>query len=149
MNKKINDAGLSIIKSFESCELKSYQDTGGVWTIGYGHTKNVGPGMRISQSEADQFLKEDVSEAERIVDKHIKAALTDNEFSALVSFAFNLGPAGFRKKDGSGTKIATYLNSFNKAAAAKSFLSWIYDNGKPLKGLMRRRQAEMELFLKE
>ena len=89
---KISDKGLALIKSFEGCHLKAYKCPAGVWTIGYGHTKGVYQGMKISQSQAESFLREDCNKFENNVMKFSsKYNWTQNEFDALVSFAFNIG----------------------------------------------------------
>lgn len=135
---KINDEGLQIIKEFEGCKLKAYYDAVGVLTIGYGHTGNVTEGQTITKDEAVELLKIDIEKFERHVMQfnHIYN-FNENEFSALVSFAYNIGSIGELTKWGSRTKkeISEKILAYNKAG------------GKVLKGLTRRRKAEQELFL--
>src|SRR6185312_14346538 len=91
MARMINAAGLALVRAHEGLRLESYQDSVGVWTIGYGHTKGVQPGQTCSQHQADEWLEQDLIEAENAVSKLVKVPLTDNQFAALVSFTFNLG----------------------------------------------------------
>lgn len=134
---KINEAGLSLIKSFEGCRLEAYKCPAGVWTIGYGHTAGVKQGMKITIEEADKLLREDVEKFEKKVDKYnSKYNFNENQFSALVSFAFNVG--NIDQLTANGTRSLPVIREkmllYNKA------------NGKTLTGLVRRRKAEYDLF---
>lgn len=142
--RKINEAGLDIIKYFEGLRLDAYQDIGGIWTIGYGHTgPDVVPGQTITSVQADLLLRHDVEVAERI-EKYIKPIITDNQFSACVSLAYNIGVANFE----SSTLLKEMnLNHINNAA--NEFLRWDKVKGKPVRGLLVRRKAERDLFLKD
>lgn len=134
---KISDKGLELIKSFEGCHLTAYKCPAGVWTIGYGHTKGVYQGMKITQSQANSFLREDCNKFEKNVNSFAsKYNWTQNEFDALVSFAFNIGSINQLTANGTRTKeqVANSMLLYNKAG------------GKVLAGLVRRRQAEYELF---
>ena len=139
-NRKISQAGLALIKQFEGCRLTAYQCSAGVWTIGYGHTAGVRKGMKITQAQADAFFKQDVAKFEKYVNNPAYVPLADklnqNQFDALVSFAFNLGAGNLRKLCNGRTaaQIALAMPSYNKAA------------GKVLAGLTRRRKAEQALF---
>jgi len=131
-----------LIKHFEGCRLKSYQDYTGVWTIGYGSTHNVTSGMEITQDEADIKLRFDIKQASQGVDRFVKVQLNQNQFDALTSFTFNLGSGNLR--------ISTLLKKVNAMDfddAGYEFLKWIYAGGKPLEGLIRRRRAERLLFV--
>ncbi len=139
---KINNAGLELVKSFEGCVLHSYQDSVGIWTSGYGHTSGVRPGQTISQAEADQNLHEDLSSSEEAVQRLVKVVLTSNQFSALVSFVFNLGEGSL-----ASSTLLRLFNSGETVLAAKEFLKWDRAGGVELPGLTRRRTAEMHLFL--
>lgn len=132
---KINEAGLKLIKSFEGCKLKAYQDSVGVWTIGWGHTGNVKAGQTITQEQADDFLLKDLAKFEKAVN-NLKRDFNENQFSALVSFAYNCGPENLKKLcDGrSDAEIASKMLLYNKAG------------GKVLAGLTRRRKAENALY---
>lgn len=139
---KINDAGLDLIKKYEGLRLSAYRDPGGVPTIGYGHTKGVVMGTTITQAQAEDFLRADVTLAESNVDRTVKIAMNSNEFSALVSLAYNIGGTAF-----ANSTLVTRLNAGDKAAAAEQFSVWRMDNGKVLPGLVTRRAAERALFL--
>ena len=88
----ISSEGISLIKKFEGCELESYQDAVGVWTIGYGHTKDVKEGMTISKEQADNMLLNELDEYCENVEKAVKVKLEQCQFDALVSWTYNLGP---------------------------------------------------------
>lgn len=83
--------GMELIKSFEGCRLKAYQDVAGIWTIGYGHTGNVRPGMSITQEQAETFLRADLKKFEQCINRCVAVPLTQNMFDALVSFTYNVG----------------------------------------------------------
>jgi len=130
--------GINLIKQFEGCRLTAYKCPAGVWTIGYGHTAGIKQGQVITQEQADRILVEDLKKYEKKVNKYYdKYQWKQNEFDALVSFAFNVGSIdqlsanGTRSKEVIGNKILSY----NKAG------------GKELAGLTRRRKAEQKLFL--
>lgn len=135
MSQTINDVGLKLIESFEGLRLTSYQDSVGVWTIGYGHTKGVTQGQTITQQQAEAFLQQDLAVAEAAVNGH-GLALTDNQFAALVSFTFNLGGGNLNK-----------LLKNGLAAVADRILLFDHAGGKALAGLTRRRAAERALYL--
>jgi len=138
----ISKQGLELIKQFEGLRLKAYKCPAGIWTIGYGHTKGVYPGMTITEELADKFLVDDIWYFERGVESLVAVPLTQGQFDALVSFAFNVGADGL----GDSTLLKK-LNSGDYAGAADEFPKWVYSRGKKLKGLVRRRAAERELFL--
>ena len=137
---QISESGLNLIKTFEGCRLQSYQDSGGVWTIGYGHTNGVGPGQVITQQQADEFLKQDLHNAEKYVMAydHIYH-FNQNQFDALVSFTYNAGAGNLKKLLSSGTKPIEIVHKdlLNCCVRAK---------GKLLKGLVRRRNAEFNMM---
>ena len=134
---KISDEGLNIIKQFEGCRLTAYKDPVGILTIGYGHTKGVYSGQKITQAQADAYLRQDVAAAEKAVSSY-KYNYNINQFSALVSFTYNCGAANLKKITNNGTRtldqISARLPNYNKA------------DGKVLNGLVRRRAAEKALF---
>ena len=142
---KINQAGLDLIKSFEQCRLTAYPDpgTGGdPWTIGWGTTgPNVYPGLQISQEQADLWLAADVAKFEECVDQVIMTPVTDNQFSALCSLAYNIGCGAFQK-----STLVKDINAGDVAKAATEFERWNRAGGKELAGLTRRRRAERALF---
>ncbi len=135
MSQTTNDAGLKLIESFEGLRLTAYQDSVKVWTIGYGHTKNVKKGQTITQQQAEAFLQQDLAVAEAAVNR-LRLTLTDNQFAALVSFTFNLGAGNLKK-----------LLKNGLAAAPDRLLLFDHAGGRVLAGLTRRRQAERALFL--
>jgi lysozyme len=141
-NFRYSSNGLELTKEFEGLELKAYQDSVGVWTIGYGHTgTDVVPGLRISEDQASILLAADVAWAVTCVNKSVKSAINQNQFDALVDFTFNLGCANL----GSST-LLRLLNAGDFAGAAAQFIRWNKAGGKVLTGLTRRRQAEAMLF---
>ena len=138
---KIGAAGIALIKQFEGCRLQAYQDSVGVWTIGYGSTTDVAPGQIITQAQAEQRLLEDVKHAEACVNGAVTVPLTQNEFDACVSFVFNLGCGNFRKS----TLLRKLLDS-DYDGASLEFRRWDKAGGQVLAGLTRRRAAEERLF---
>lgn len=129
--------GINLIKQFEGCRLDAYKCPAGVWTIGYGHTAGVKQGDKISAAQAEAYLRADLEKYEKKVDKYSKYNWNQNEFDAMVSFAYNLGSIDKLTADGTRTKavIAEKILLYNKAG------------GKVLEGLNKRRKAERELFL--
>lgn len=137
---KTSTTGLNLIKAFEGCRLTAYLCPAGVWTIGYGHTGNVKSGQKITQKQADNYLKSDLTRFEKHVMSFNKIyKWTQNEFDAMVSFAYNLGSITQLTANGTRTKkqISERITSYNKA------------NGKELAGLTRRRSMEKALFDKD
>ena len=137
----ISDDGIALVKEFEGCRLRAYQDSVFIWTIGYGHTRGVKDGDTCTQDEADAWLREDLRDAEKCVERCVTAALTQHEFDALVSFAFNLG---CRRLEGS--TLLRKLNGGDYDGASKEFLRWSRAGGQVVAGLVRRREAEARLF---
>lgn len=142
-----SDKGISLIKQFEGCKLTAYQDSVGVWTIGYGWTKPVDgkpirAGMTIKQETAERLLKTGLVSYESDVSRLVKVGLTQGQFDALVSFTYNLGARSL-----STSTLLRKLNAEDYAGAADEFLRWNKAGGKVLNGLTRRREAERALFL--
>lgn len=137
----INAAGLALVKDYEGLRLEAYQDSSGVWTIGYGHTASVRPGDSISAERAELLLEADLMEAERAVASLVKVPLTDNQFSALVSFVFNEGEGAFAK-----STLLKKLNEGGYALVPACLKSWICDNGRVQPGLVKRRATEAALW---
>lgn len=145
----INSAGLTVIKHFEGLELRAYQDSVGVWTIGYGHTAAAGPptvyaGQTITEAEAEAILKRDLELFERGVRDLVTVPLNSNQFSALVSFAFNVGLGALRD-----STLLRLLNAGDYQGAADQLPRWVKAGGQTLPGLVRRRDAERALFLSQ
>lgn len=140
----INQPGLDLVKGFEGFRSKAYQDTGGKWAIGYGHAAGVDPGETISKAQGEAFLKQDIGWAENAVRQAIHVPLNSNQFAALTSLAHNVGSTGLKKSE-----VAKQVNAGNYQKAADSFGEIVHDSkGHRLEGLVRRRSAERELFLK-
>lgn len=142
---QISNKGVSLIKGFEKLELRAYPDpgTGGKpWTVGWGHTKGVKPGDQITQAQAEAFLAEDLAVFELTVNSAVKVPVTQNQFDAMVSLAFNIGGGNF-----AGSTLVKRFNAGDVQGAADQFPRWKNANGKEMKGLVRRRAAERELFL--
>jgi lysozyme len=142
----INQDGLNLIKSFEGLYLDAYLDPIGIPTIGYGHTQGVEEGMTITEAQAEEFLRKDLADAEAAVSSDlVQVSLNENQFSALVSFTFNVGSVNF-----SDSTLLQLLNAGDFQGAADQFPVWNKgDGGQELAGLTRRRKAERALFLGE
>ncbi len=139
---KTSAEGLSLIKKFEGCELYAYQCSAGVWTIGYGHTKDVEPGMQITKEDAEEMLVEELHEYESYINDFVTAPLSQNQFDALVSWVYNLGPANLKS-----STMLKVLNAGNYDEVPAQMKRWNKAGGKRLEGLIRRREAESLLFL--
>lgn len=139
--RSTSEKGLSLIKRFEGLRLAAYLDSVGVPTIGYGHTKGVKMGDRITADHADAFLREDVRDAERAVNRLVSVPLSQGQFDALVSFTFNLGAGNL----GSSTLLRK-LNAHDYKGTESEFGRWIHAGGKRLDGLALRREAERRMF---
>lgn len=137
----LSQNGLDLIKGFEGLRLSAYQDSAGVWTIGYGHTGNVKPGDRITQAEAERLLQQDTAWAQQAVRDQVKVPLTQGQFDALTSFTFNLGAGALEK-----STLLKKLNAGDYAGAQAEFGKWVHAGGEVLQGLVRRRAAEADLF---
>ena len=133
--------GIALIKEFEGLRLKAYQCPGGVWTIGYGHTAGVKPGMLISKAQAEEYLKADLIAFERYLNG-LGLALNQNQFDALVSFIYNVGTGNFS----SSTLLRNVRANPQDNSIMDEFLRWVYSKGRVLPGLQRRRLAEMKLY---
>lgn len=143
----ISKNGIELIKRFEGLELEAYPDSVGVWTIGYGWTqavdgKKIALGMRIDQATADRLLKCGVVQYEQGVNQLVKVRITQGQFDALVSFAYNLGLRSL-----STSTLLRKLNDGDKQGAADEFGRWVNAGGKRLDGLVTRRAAERRMFL--
>lgn len=147
MTRKTATKGVELIKEFEGCRLTAYKCPAGVWTIGYGHTgtvdgKAVASGMTITAAKATELLKADLSKFEAAVNSYVTAPITQNMFDALVSFSFNVGAGALRR-----STLLKKLNTKDYNGAANEFPLWNKAGGKVLKGLVRRREREKQLFL--
>lgn len=154
--RQVNDEALALLKQWEGLVLYAYDDqdtsrpprpiregdhVAGQLTIGYGHTRTTKPGMKITAAQAERLLRADLAEFERAVSNGVTVDLTDNQFSALVSFAFNVGADAFRK-----STLLRRLNAGDYAAVPAQLARWNKDNGRVVKGLVNRRAAEAGLW---
>ena len=138
---KISQEGLALIKKFEGLELHAYKCAAGVWTIGYGHTKDVSEGMQITHTEAEKMLVEELAEYEKAVLDAVTISLDQCMFDALVSWTYNLGPTNLNS-----STLLKVLNSGEYADVPAQLKRWNKAGGKVLDGLIRRREAEALLF---
>ncbi len=141
MQRKTNEAGLAIIKKYEGLRLQAYLCEAGKPTIGWGHTQGVRLGDRITREQAEEFLRQDVQDAEAAVSRLVKAAINDNQFSALVSFVFNLGAGTLQK-----STLLKLLNFGLPWLVPFQIKRFVYQGKRKLPGLVARRAAEAELF---
>jgi lysozyme len=146
---KMTVEGLRLIREFEGFRSKAYRDAVGVWTIGYGHTSMAGApqvsaGMTITREEAEKILERDVEQFSKGVSQLLTVAISDQQFSALVSFAYNVGLGNFKK---SSVLLAVNGRDFQRVPQRLNL--WVKAGGRVLPGLIRRRAAEGALFLTE
>lgn len=139
---KASEILIEKIKEFEGLRLNAYRDSAGVWTIGYGHTRGVKKGQKITEAEADSLLRGDLVTAEKYVND-LKLNLTQGQFDALVDFVFNLG-AGNLADSTLLTKIKVKAPTEDIQA---QFRRWVYANGKKLAGLVKRREWEAQRWV--
>ena len=144
---KLNKEGADLIKSFEGCKLKAYQCSAKKWTIGYGNTffedgTPVVAGNAISQQKAEDMFELIASEFAAKVAKLVTSNVTDNQFGALVSFAYNCGVVNLQKS----TLLKKVNANHNDPTIKSEFLKWNKAGGKVLAGLTRRREAESNLY---
>lgn len=144
---KVNQAGIDLIKRWEGCKLKAYKDVAGVWTVGYGLTSRagfiqVGPDTVLTQEEADYFLEKVVADFADKIRPMIDAKLSDNQFSALVSLAYNIGTGAFAK-----SSVLRRINAGEMHIVPDAMRMWRKAGGKVVQGLINRREAEIQLFL--
>ena len=138
---QLSGKGHDILKYFEGCKLAAYQDSVGVWTIGYGHTKGVHEGMTITQEQAESMLLEELKEYEGYVEKYVEVELTQEQFDALVVWVYNLGPTNFRN-----STLLKRLNESNFEDVPEQIKRWNKAGGQELAGLTKRRASEANLF---
>ena len=137
-----SNTGLALTRSFEGLRLTAYQDSAGVWTIGYGHTgPEVHRGQCIREPEAEALLRSDLAAAVQCVRRAVQVELAQHQFDALVDFCYNAGRGGFQ-----GSSLLRYVNQGEFDNAAAQFGLWVHAGGRVLAGLVRRRAAEAALF---
>ena len=145
---RINHEGLELIKAFEGFKAKPYKCPADVPTIGYGATYYPnGDKVKMTDPPIDEWVATELlavilEEFEGYVNSYVTSTLNDNQFSALVSFTYNLGPANLR----SSTLLKKVNRDPNDPSIADEFAKWVKAGGKTLKGLVRRRKAEAELY---
>jgi lysozyme len=137
----ISQEGISLIKKFEGCELKAYQDSVGVWTIGFGHTKGVEEGDEITQDMAEIMLEEEMPEYEGYINNMVSAPLKQCQYDALCAWVYNLGPTNLKE-----STLLKLLNAGDYHLIPSQIKRWNKAGGQTLKGLIRRREAEALLF---
>ncbi|MCG2588833.1 lysozyme [Rhodohalobacter sulfatireducens] len=140
---RTNDACIDIIKEFTGLRLEAYSDQRGNWYIGYGRSQEVTEGMKITEAEAEQYLREDLRIFEESVSRMVEVEISENEFSAMVCLTYNIGPGGFAE--------STVLRKVNEQAweeAAEAILLWNKVNGQVNEALVNRREKERDLFLR-
>lgn len=137
---------IDLIKQYEGFRPEAYQDSVGVWTIGYGTTRINGQpvkeGMTITEDQALQLVKQEVNKLWSQIESIIKVSLNDNQMNALVDFAYNLGFNALKT-----STLMKYVNESQFDKAADEFGRWVFAGGKVLPGLVKRREAEKRLFL--
>ena len=145
--QSMSDKGINVLKGFEGLCLAAYQDIGGVWTIGYGHTSAAGgmrvdKGLTITHEQAEQLLKDDLARMTYpVIKRWVNVPLTQGQFDALASFTYNLGEGQVSK-----STLLKLLNAQDYQGAANEFERWVYAGNTKVNGLIRRRQNERELF---
>lgn len=141
---KTGSKGLSLIKQAEGLRLRAYKCPADVWTIGYGHTRTAREGMMITPEEAESLLRDDLRDAERCIN-NTGLSFTQNQFDALVSFVYNLGCNAFTKS----TLLAKIREGASDDQIKTEFRRWVYSVGKVLKGLVDRREKEIDLYFQK
>ena len=136
-----NKAGIDLIKEFEGLRLEAYQCSAHLWTIGYGHTKGVYKGQKITKEQAEAFLLDDLQVAQNAIDRLVKVPLNENEYAALVCFVFNVGVGNFY-----GSTLLKLLNRGFYDQVPMQLMRWNKVNGEVNGGLSRRRSAEAKLW---
>lgn len=145
--------GIQLITHYEGCRLSAYRDFGGIWTIGYGHTgTDVKEGLGISQCDALSLLSTDLRSFEDMLNKRLPNPIEQNEFDALMSFLYNVGPGGrskdglFMLKSGRPSSLWSYVVKGQMNLAASQFQFWNKVDGAVVSGLSLRRHSEAMLF---
>lgn len=139
---KISNNGIALIKQYEGCKLAEYICPAGKRTIGYGHTKGVVPGQKITKLQADNFLRQDLMEVEKSISLLVKKPLNQNQFDSIASFIFNFGATKFS----TSTLLKKINVNPNDLTIANEFKRWIYSDNKISSGLIKRRNAEVKLY---
>lgn len=133
---------IDLIKEFEGFRSDAYQDVGGIWTIGYGHTKGVIPGQWMDEGAVTELLEQEINHIVSIISPLITAPLNENQRTALISLVYNISISAFSK-----STLLKFINKGDLQTASNEFLKWINVNKKVCPGLLKRRRKEQELFL--
>jgi GH24 family phage-related lysozyme (muramidase) len=133
---------ITLLKRYEGCRLEAYRCAAGVWTIGFGTTSGVVEGMKITQEQAEILLRSDLERFEHGVSKMLRVNVTQNQFDALVSLAYNIGLSALSK-----STLMRKLNAGDVQGASIEFGRWNKAGGRELLGLTRRREEERKLFM--
>lgn len=144
MTRRINQAGLAILKHYESCELEAYLCPNRRWTCGWGETEGVTRNTKWTQTYADERLEQSLRVREAAIEKLVTVSLTSNQFSSLVSFVYNVGVDAFSK-----STLLRLLNKGDYSGASEQFRRWDKAGARILPGLTRRRIAERDLFMRK
>jgi lysozyme len=150
MPRKANQNSINLITSFEGCKLTAYQDSVGIWTIGYGNTMypngiSVKKGDVITKEQALKLFETILSRFETGVDKLVRTDITENQFGALVSFSYNLGIGTLQRSD----LLRKVIKNSKDVTIRNEFMRFTKAGGKELRGLVRRRTAEADLYFKQ
>lgn len=141
VHRRINREGLELIKQWEGLRLEAYLCPARVWTVGYGHTRSARMGLQITKEEAESLLREDLRVFEKGVERLIDVRLSDGQFAALVSFAFNVGLGAFER-----STLRRRLNERRYEDVPAQLMRWVKAGGRRLQGLVNRRSAEAGLW---
>lgn len=141
METSLCDCGWDHLKQVEGLRLHAYPDTGGVWTIGYGHTRRVKQGDRCTPAQAESWLAQDIEIAVRDVETYVHVPLNENQHAALVSFVYNVGADNF-----ASSTLVRVLNQGEYSLVPIQLSQWVYVKHHFCKGLERRRELESELW---
>lgn len=140
---RTSQQGIDLIKEFEGFSERVYLCPGGVYTIGYGHTRGVQIGDTCTRDKAEEYLRDDLKDTEEAIEALVTVPLTQNQFDALVSLVYNIGSGNFYD-----STIRRVINCkvADKEEYRRAWMMWVKSKGKVLKGLVRRREAEYKLF---
>jgi len=143
-HRAIPNIAIEFIKQWEGVSLKAYRDSGGIWTIGYGHTSRVKQEDSITQLQADEFLKQDLFQASRAIVRLTNLYLNDFQYTALLSLVFNIGIGAYQR-----STLRQVINRGELSRVSGEFIKWSKDHmGRTQKGLLKRRKAEARWFMK-
>lgn len=140
---KTSQKGIDLIKEFEGYSERVYMCAGGKYTIGYGHTRGVEVGDTCTREQAEEYMRQDLVDAEETIEALINVPLSQNQFDALVSLVYNIGSGNFFD---STIRRVINLRISDIEEYRRAWMMWVKSRGKVLKGLVRRREAEFKMF---